>query len=58
MAHIDADLTHVVAAQSWNSGGGIELDIIEFDGGLTLVVSDELISVYPSAEAWIRSCLA
>lgn len=35
---------------SWNSGGGIELDVIELEGGPTLVVSDETVAVYRSVD--------
>ena len=34
----------------WDSGGGIELDIIELDDGQALVVTDETVSMYLSVD--------
>ena len=44
------DSAHVRSIDTWNSGGGVELDIIELDGGTTLVVADETVAVYASME--------
>ncbi len=41
---------HIRSTETWDSGGGIDLEIIELDGGPTLVVSDEVVTVYRSAD--------
>ena len=41
---------HLERLDTWNSGGGVELDIIELEGGLTLVVGDDTVAVYHSVD--------
>lgn len=50
MAEIAAQLSHIRDMQTWNSGGDVMLDIIELADGLTIVVGEETVSVYRSAE--------
>ena len=45
-----SDASHIHSIETWDSGGGIELEIIELDGGPTFVVSDEVVTVYRSAD--------
>ena len=42
--------SHIHSIETWDSGGGIELEIVELDGGPTLVVSDEVVTVYRSSD--------
>ena len=42
-----AHLRHV---DTWNSGGGVELDILQLDDGTALVVGDETVSFYRSLD--------
>lgn len=35
---------------TWDSGGGIELGIVELEGGPTLVVGDETVAVYRAVD--------
>ena len=44
------EAAHIRSIGTWESGGGVELDIVELDGGTTLVVADETVAVYPSVE--------
>lgn len=39
---------HLRNVETWDSGGGVELDILELEGGATLVVSDDTVAVYRS----------
>ena len=41
-------MTHKL--HSWDSGGQLELDILEIEGGPTLVISDETVAVYRSVD--------
>ena len=43
------EAAHLRNVDTWNSGGGVELDIVELDGGTTLVVADDTVAVYHSA---------
>lgn len=43
-------LAHLRNLDTWNSGGGMDLDIIELDGGTTLVVGDETVAVYQAVD--------
>ena len=49
MASIDRP-AHLRNVDTWNSGGGVELDILELDDGTTLVVGDETVSFYRSLD--------
>ena len=42
--------SHIEQIDNWNSGGGIDLDVIELKDGPTLVVACDTIAVYPSAD--------
>ena len=52
MVQLDIETVHIKSVTTWDSGGGIELDVIELDGGPALVVSDDSIVVYPTASAF------
>lgn len=41
---------HLRNVDTWNSGGGVEVDILELDDGTTLVVGDETVSFYRSLD--------
>ncbi len=41
---------HLRNVDTWNSGGGVELDILELDDGTTLVLGNETISFYRSLD--------
>lgn len=41
---------HLRNVDTWNSGGGVEVDILELDDGTTLVVGDETVSFYRSRD--------
>ncbi len=41
---------HVESIDRWDSGGGIELDIVELKGGPTLVIACDTIAVYRTAD--------
>lgn len=47
-----SEAAHIRNISTWHSGGGVELDIVELDGGTTFVVANDTISVYASAEAF------
>ena len=42
--------SHIRSVDIWDSGGGVELEVIELKDGITLVVTDEVVTVYPSAK--------
>jgi hypothetical protein len=37
------NLVFIKNVSAWNSGGGIELDVIELRGGRVLAISDEVV---------------
>ena len=39
---------HIRSVSTWDSGGGVELDVIELEGGTVLVIGDETVAVYRS----------
>ena len=41
---------HIESIDRWNSGGGIELDIVELRDGPTLVIACDTIAVYATAD--------
>lgn len=45
-----AGLTSVREVYSWDSGGGLELDVIELDDGTVIAISDETIALYASID--------
>ena len=50
--HMDSTdrAAHLRNVDTWNSGGGVELDILELDDGTTLVLGNETISFYRSLD--------
>ena len=46
----EIDAAHLRKIDTWDSGGGVELDIVELEGGTTLVVGDETVAVYCSLD--------
>ena len=47
---------HLRTVDTWDSGGGVELDILELDDGTVLVVGDETVTFYPSLdEFWAEA---
>lgn len=43
---------HLRNVDTWNSGGGMELDIIQLDDGTAIVVGDETVTFYRSVDAF------
>ena len=41
---------HIRRVDTWDSGGGVELDIVELDDGAVLVVGGDTVTFYPSAD--------
>jgi hypothetical protein len=48
---MDLETEHIRAVSSWESGGGIVIDIIELADGRVLGVTDESVVLYSSLEA-------
>ena len=48
--HNMARVAHLRSVDTWDSGGGIELDILELDDGAALVVGDETVVFYRSLD--------
>ena len=47
---------HLRNVDTWDSGGGVELDILELDDGSVLVVGDETVTFYRSLdEFWAEA---
>ena len=47
---------HLRSVDTWDSGGGVELDILELDDGAVLVVGDGTVTFYPSVdEFWAEA---
>ena len=47
---------HLRSVDTWDSGGGVELDILELDDGTVLVVGDETVTFYRSLdEFWAEA---
>ena len=47
---------HLRSVDTWDSGGGVELDILELDDGTVLVVGDETVTFYRSSgEFWAEA---
>jgi hypothetical protein len=44
------DAAHLHKLDTWNSGGGMDLDILELDGGLTFVIGEDTVAVYHSTD--------
>ena len=49
-AEVEMDLEYIKDASSWDSGGGIALDLIELKDGRVVAISDEAIVVYRNIE--------
>lgn len=43
-------LEHIAEATTWNSGGGMTLDLLVLKDGRVLVVSEEAVVLYASME--------
>lgn len=41
---------NIANVSTWNSGGGVELDLIELSSGKVLAISDEVIILYDDME--------
>ena len=41
---------HLRSLDTWDSGGGVELDVLELDDGAALVVGDETVVFYRSLD--------
>ena len=53
---IAAEMSYVREMQTWNSGGDVMLDIIELEGGLTIVVGEETVTLYRTAsDFWSKA---
>ena len=47
---------HLRNVDTWDSGGGVELDILELDDGTVVVVGDETVTFYRSLdEFWAEA---
>ena len=47
---------HLRNVNTWDSGGGVELDILELDDGTVLVVADDTVAFYRSMdEFWAEA---
>ena len=47
---------HLRNVDTWDSGGGVELDILELNDGTVLVVGDETVTFYSSLdEFWAEA---
>ena len=47
---------HLRKVDTWDSGGGVELDILELDDGTVLVVADDTVTFYRSLdEFWAEA---
>lgn len=47
---------HARTVDTWDSGGGVELDILELDDGAVLVVADDTVAFYRSPdEFWAET---
>lgn len=44
------DLSHIKSVTSWDSGGGIEVDLVELADGRVLGITDESIVLYKDME--------
>jgi len=51
MTHSALPAEHIRAVSSWDSGGGIIVDIVELADGRVLGVTDESVVLYPSLDA-------
>ena len=47
---------HLRNVDTWDSGGGVELDILELDDGTVLIVADDTVAFYRSLdEFWAEA---
>ena len=42
-----SDSSHIHSIETWDSGGGIELEVVELVDGLTFVITDEVVTGLP-----------
>lgn len=47
---MNSEISAIKSVSTWNSGGGIELDLIELADGKVLGISDEVVILYASME--------
>jgi hypothetical protein len=45
-----SETTYIKQVYSWNSGGGIEIDIVELEDGSVLGITEESLVLYNSIE--------
>ena len=50
LAEVEMELEYIKDVSSWDSGGGIALDLIELKDGRVVAISDEAIVVYRNME--------
>lgn len=48
---MELETEYVKSVSSWDSGGGIMVDIVELKDGRVLGITDESVVLYPSMEA-------
>ena len=48
---MELDTEYVKSVSSWDSGGGIVVDVVELKDGRVLGTTDESVVLYPSMEA-------
>jgi len=46
-----SDCNFIKSVFTWDSGGGIEVDLVELDDGTALIISDDSIVLYNNLEA-------
>ena len=44
------EAAHLRNVDTWDSGGGVELDILELEDGTALVIGDETVTFYRSVD--------
>ncbi len=47
---MEMNLEHIKEISTWNSGGGVMLDLITLKDGRVLVVSDDVVVLYENME--------
>jgi hypothetical protein len=48
----DYNAEHIAAIDTWLAGGGIYLDLVYLRDGTVLIISDELVGLYPNIDAF------
>ena len=52
------ELEHIKEISSWDSGGGLSIDIVELKNGRVIGITDESIVLYQSKEELLEGTLA